>query len=568
MPRTSLETLADSLMRMDEPVPEPAVHTPISTVGLRRILTRLHKHRMQGVHMMTPLPHIEPFHACSAVWRILDGSNRSSKSQSAALEASRCFLGVDPHDKYVRRDGNALIVAKDGDDLGRIWRTLTESSFKMIRDERTRLWRAVRFDPNDPLHLDPYDVAYQETWKDAPPLIPKHMIVGGKPAWDDSAKGIPRYATFTTGWKALFRSSKGDPPQGDHYHFGWIDEQLMNELFYTELLRGITQISEPDQHKPKAIWSATSQTVNPQLLDLREKSDADSKHVRAFKTTISQNPYFSDEATEAFFNGLSEDERQVRFYGEYAIASLRVYKRFEPNGVHGCEPFEVPPEFCRYVVLDPGHQSLGSIFFAVDPKEQHAYVYDAFILSGKESSAQSWAHEVKLRQGDMRFEAFSIDQQAGQGHGMGAKVTIAQYYADALEEIDVQPRLRGPMHGFYLSCNHIETRTQALLAWMAIRGAKAFKGTAKLQIMKGTHPTLDKQIARAHADPKNPRKRAKNRRIPDDLLDCLEYAAAWDPPYVEPEPLDKPEEHNVADLLQAKLKRQDARRRQQCVARI
>ena len=379
-------------------------------IQLSQLLKRLHSLRMEGINLYLPLPHLECFHECRTKWSILDGANRSSKSESAAAECCRAWQGCDPHGKYPLRGGNSLVVGRELDDLARLWRTCAESSFKMIRDEHTKLWRAVRPDPADPTQLDPFDIAYREKWRDAPPLLAPRMIASV--AWDSAGKKIPRTVTFTTGWSSLWRSSNGNPPLGDHYNLVHFDEQLENELFYDEANRGLVQLVSDGMYAPKGFWSATSQTTNIQLDELRTAAEAGVSYVTAFKTTIDLNPYVTDVAKAEFYESLDEDERAVRYYGKSAISRRRIYGIYDPQGIHGCEPFAIPPTWCRFLALDPGTDHCATTFYAVDPQDQYVFLYDAFDL--RNAYSDDWAVAVKRLQCETRFEAWVIDQQIGQ----------------------------------------------------------------------------------------------------------------------------------------------------------
>lgn len=518
---------------------------------LNGVTRRIAALKMEAMRLYLPLPAAEAFHASTAKWRVIDGSNRAGKTLAAAAEAVRAWLGCDPHDKYPKTNGNSLVVGLDGDHIAMMWKKCAEpGAFSMIRDERTRLWRAVRPDPAVPTQLDPYDDAYREKWREAPPLISPRMI-SGRPAWDDRAKGIPRYVKFTTGWTSLWRSSEGKSPQGEHYNLGWVDEQITNEQFYLEMCRGLVGLGETAQHKPRGMWSATPQTSNPQLLDLRESADAGSEDNNAFQLLIDDNPFIPADEKRAFFESLSDDEREVRYYGKYAITGRRVYPSYNAMGIHGCEPFEIPPHWTRYVWVDPGRQHCGCLFFAIDPDEKHVYVYDGFDL--RNGTAQKWAAEVKQRETEHSFEAFGIDQQMGKETPVGHADNVAHHYFQALLEVGVRPRTQGALRGFFPGSPDIPAREEALLRWLSIRGDGPFDGTAKLQVFRGHVPDLDRQFKRAHMDHKRANKRAK---VPEDVLVCLEYFAAFDPKYREPVLREKQAENPVYDAMMRKKRKQ------------
>jgi hypothetical protein len=519
--------------------------------SLRKEAKRLVKRRMEGLALYCPLPAAIPFHASQAKWRVIDGSNRAGKTLVGAVCSSRAWLGCDPYDKFVKTNGRGLVIGLDGDHLAQMWAKCSlEGAFKIIKDEHTGLWRAVRPDPNNHRVLDPYDAAYKEKWKDAPPLIPPRMILG-RIAWEDRAKGIPRLVRFKNGWTVLFRSSEGKSPRGEHYHMGWIDEQISNENFYVELVRGLVQLGESDKHRPRGIWSATPQDCNLQLYELRERANTGQGDVEAFQLHIDDNPFIPDEEKLEFYNSIPEEERQVRYHGQYAVVLKRVYGEFSATegGPHGCEPFSIPPDWTRYVGIDPGRRHMGSVFLAVDPEERHVWVYDGFDLLARD--ADSWAAEIAARQGEQRFEAMVIDQQMGRQHPPGAGLNVAEQFWEALKKVNALPRREGPLAGFYPGSNDIDAREKSLLSWMSIRAYGPFSGTAKLRVMRGMCPKLEKQILRARIDPKT----GKRAKTEEDILVGLEYLAAFDPRYYAPEGVKDEQVYDVWHAYQEKLKR-------------
>jgi len=510
------------------------------------------KRMYEGLALYQPLPAVVPFHSSSAKWRLLDASNQSGKTLAGAVELARCVLDQDPYRKYPRQNGKAIVVGLDEKHLADpIWVKLGEpGAFHIIRDEHTKLWRAVRPDPENPRRLDPYDAAYREKWKDAPPLIPQRMLVGGQPTWYDKGKRIPHSLNLRNGWTVRFTGSKGKAEQGTQYRFGWIDEHIEDESHYVEMNRGFMR------HAGVGVWTATAQTVNFQLTDLRERAAKGEKKILAIQLLLEDNPFISTEAKQDFFDILSEDERAVRFYGKPAIAGRLIYWMFKPQEDHGCEPFDIPDDWSRYIFLDPGRQNCGTIFVAVDPEEKHRWVYDSFIL--RHSDASTWAHEVKMRQGKRKYECVVCDQRAGKQTSMGRSTgdTVAHHYFQALMEEGVSLRRVGSMDGFFAASADVSAREECLIQWMAIREIGPFTGSPLLKMFRGRNKDLERQIYRAHMKLDRADKRE---RLESDALDCLEYAAAYNPTYYPPEPIDNSRDDKV---YQAYLRRKEGRSRQ------
>ena len=500
--------------RLDRALRNPDWDQRIRAVKLakaKRYLQALAKRKMEGLSLYRSLPVAARFHACRKKIRLADGANQAGKTLAAEVEVSRAVSGLDP--KYPHRNGLALIVGKDAQHLANpMWRTLAHpGAFSVIPDEDTGLLRSVRPSADDPTKLDPYDEAYREKWRDAPPLLPERMIKSI--AWEDRSKGIPRVVTLVTGWKMLWHTADGRARQGIQINLWHFDEEILNQDFLREAIRGSMR------YGGLGFWSATPQSGGLQLSELHERAISGDPDVEAFTFSLEDNPYLTRDEKRVFYNQLSDEEREACYYGHYLAYGRRIYPLWSPMGMHGCEPFDIPEHWTRYIALDPGRQHCGTLFAAIDPEEAHVWVYDAFDLQN--ADAARWADEIHKRQGKTRFEAIIIDSRYGKEHH-GATESVAEHYALALKQRGIEPRTAGPLAGFFPGCDDVATREEALLAWMAVRGHGPFTGTCKLQVFRGRMPKLEDQVRKAQIDPKNPRKRIKQ---PEDLLVCLEYLA-------------------------------------------
>ena len=557
-------SLMQSLAGKFGPVIRPRSPKPadVDSLRLKTVLANLAKLRLDGLAMYLPLPLAELAHSTFCMWRAAIGSNRSGKSQFGAAEACRAWTGTDPYSKYVPTNGNALVVGRDWDHVGMMWgKCRGEGAYKIIRDEKTRMWRSVRPSANDSRKLDDYDLAYQEKWKDAPPFLSSRVLSDKNIAWEDRGKGQPRYVTFpSTGWKVHFRSSDANPAQGDHYHFVWLDEEMVHSGHYYEALRGLVPLGEKRGWLPKGIWTATSQEGNTELMGLIERSEEGAKAAELFNFLVVDNPYVSAEGRELWASLLPEEEREVRIEGKSALAGRRAYPMFDVS-IHTCEPFEIPADWTRYVFLDPGRQHCGTIFVAVDPDEKHWWIYDGFDL--RHSDAQVWAQHVRERDTGNKFEAIICDQRMGRETPPGSGDTVAETYWNALEEAGVSTRLRGSsrgLAGFLPGSDVVLAREEALVRALRTRVDGPFVGTSKFQLFKGRLPILERQIRNAAYDRKRPDKRAK---YEEDVLVVTEYCAAYDPYYWPPEANDTETVNPAYASFQEKIDRQQREREYQ-----
>lgn len=534
MKDSELNAIVDMHFPGDKPrretVPKVGFDKPTLVAALRKLSSM----RMETLALYTAFVAVEPFHASRANWRVVDGSNQSAKTSSCAAEVGRWAADCDPYGKYRPGKGKGLAIGLDeahlADPMAK--KLFQPGAFKLVRDEHTKLYRFLRSDPNDPHELDPYDESMREQWIDAPPIIPPRLLAS-RPAMKNAAAGVPLVYDFITGKKLEFRSSGSKPKQGDQNTLGWIDESIENGGHYKQLCRSFMAVHG------LGIWSATPENVSPHLWELRQRADKGDPSVFAVKLYLDDNFAIPKERKAEFRASLrTEEEVRIHYYGEYAILGRRIYPLYDPQGIHGCEPSDVPQDATRYVILDPGRQHCATCLVAVDREEKHRYVYHAFEIRNL-SSAHQWANMVKQWQGDRKFEAFVIDGQAGSTHSMAGGPSIAEHFWNALMDAGVKPRTMGPgkLAGFFPGLPHVSAREEALCNWMEIRGSGPFQGTPILQVVRGCCPELDRQIQFACTSSAISDKRVTDE--PQDIVTTLEYAAAFNPTYHESEPLDE-----------------------------
>jgi hypothetical protein len=542
----------------------PRFDPALLEIERQRLVRKLISRKQEGLALYEPVMLGDALHRSTAQRKIADGSNRACKTTTCAAEAAYAFTGTHPHRQYVKKNGLAWCVGLKEKHLILMYDALfKEGAFMTIQDEQTKLMRAVRWDRSNPTQLQPYDAAYREKWKPAPPLIPKRMYTE---AMLDKGKGIPGIHNFKNGWKVIWSSGMGVSEQGQHWNFVWFDEEMDDPEFYKEAHRGTTRTYETDIERPRLVWSATSQACNPELAELREKAEVDpeSPFVRRFVFLIKNNPYITQEDRKTFAEGYSYDDQLIRIHGVPSASSLRIYPTYDPMGPHGCEPFDIPKDWCHWFVTDPGRSHCATIFPTIDPDQQFMTVTGGFDL--RNSDAPTWAAMVRKQEiiNGKRFEGAIFDKQRGtQRQDALFSKTVAEQYWEALIAAGVEPRTKGSMPGmggFWPSCNDVEAREKALIGMLTIRNDGAFTGTSKLRVVRGAVPELDKQIKQAHMDRSNPEKRYKDKSQPSDFIECLEYAAAFNPGYHPPE---LPPAAPVNAALEAfKTKQRDKVRRQ------
>lgn len=492
----------------------------VAAAELRRLLVEQARRKTEALAIYEPLPVQAAFHESYSRVRLARGSNRGGKTLPAAIEVARAVTGKDPYQKYPKEDGRAFCVGKDLSHVGQVmYRKLFRAgAFKMIKDLSSGKWRAYR-------PWDDHDLLREKEARPAPPLIPARMVKHR--AWYSKGDEQPSVIRLTNGWELSFFSSNSKPPQGSDIDLWWFDEEIVDGNWYPEMS------ARTLDRRGKGIWSATPQAGTDQLFELHERSNkergkGDGASVREFVILLADNPHIRDEDKEALAADLSEEDRRVRIGGEFAILSFKVYPEFNML-THGMDFMPVPHDWCRILVVDPGHQVCAALFAAVPPKGEGDFIllYDELYLYN--CDAHRFGRELSNKATGQRFQTFLIDPHGSMITDIGSGKSVSQQYSEAL----VANGVRSVSTGFQLApaCDDIEAGLMAVHGWLHIRQC----GTTKLRVLRGVLENFEWEIKRYH------KKRVAGVMIdkPDHkknthLMDCLRYLALYNPRYVAP----------------------------------
>lgn len=509
-------------------LPQQLEITKYQRDSLKELQSEIRDRRLEALRLYRPNPNQEKIHECRASEVLVIGGNRSGKSLSTFVEDARCVTNQDPHGKYPQ-EGILVIVGKDWKHIGlTVVPTLFRAgAFKIIKDEQTGEWRA--FDPVG-------DEPRRAEAKPAPPLIPPRLIKSQ--SWVLKSANYMQYCKLHTGWEIHFFSSEGEPVQGFSCNRCHIDEDINNENWVPEMQARLVD------RKGVFCWSAMPHSTNNALLGLKERADASEQAlgeksiIRCFKLRMLDNPYLDSEEKKKSIErwaALGEDVLRMRAEGDFITDSVLVYPNFDMR-IHGMERSElpegqVPHNWCRYAVIDPGHAVTAVLFAAVPPSEDYWLVYDQLYL--RQCNATIFGDEFSKRVRDWHFHAFIIDAHGGRLRDIGSGRLPVEQYTEQLLTRGIRSEITGS--SFLAGCDDIIARTESTRTALHIRPT----GTPQIRVLRNACPDLEREIKRYRKLVNYVAGTAivtdrPNTKGEVHLCQCLEYLCAYRPRYHEP----------------------------------
>lgn len=554
----------------DFPNPHAAVEaTQREIQEFRDLLAEKERRKIEALRLYEPTSLQDSFHKCPAKERLFQAGNQVGKSLCAFAEDARAVTGQDPYRKYPQKDGILVCVGLDDAHIGRVIHKylFRPGAFKIIRDEETQAWRAWK-----PWMAS--DLARRSEAKDAPPLIPKRFIK--QFAWRKRAQNVFDSVELTTGWIIYAFGSKSEPAAGFQADLVHIDEDIERQDWYDEMVARLSM------RRGRLIWSALPLAKNDALVNVADRADdekgSDNPSTVCFRASIHDNPYMPQDTREENIKrwmARGEDEYRKRALGELTIDSRMVYPSFDKE-LHNAVPLRndgppphrvqsvladangIPPEdWCRYMVVDPGHKICAVLFFAVPPPKQFGdfrICYDECYI--RQCDAEKFAKHVESKAKDHCIQAFIIDAHGGRLRSIATGVTPRSQYSKELKNVNVYSV--ETKFGFRDGCDDINGRELALRGWLSTRQ----DGMPTLLISPRCHNTIREML-------RFKKKLGRDGKILDEAdrrydchaVECLEYAAADGLKYVKPKSRRK--KVSVVSKILKERKLREARRRAQ-----
>ena len=486
--------------------------------------------------------------------------HNSGKTTTVAVELAWILTGTHPYLNYPKENGRAFVVGADGKHLSEVFfrKLFCANALKIIQDAKSGKWRCY-----DPV----LDKDRKAELKPAPPLIPSRFIEGGWKgiSWENKKERIPNLIRMKNGWEIRFFPGGGLPPNGVDIDVCALDEECP-DVWYSEMSARLLD------RKGKFMWSATPQAGTTTLLELHERSERErvlvqegqlaKPNIEQFDLRLDGNPHIDTEQKRLLELKFRNDPQnyRIRILGEFVAKSYRMYPEWSEY-VHSWSNdefmakfgrFDVPGEWTRYMVIDPGHTCCAVLFAAVPPSSVGDFVllYDELYIYN--CTADMFGERVRLKTQGNAFEAFIIDLH-GSVRTETTGRTVLQQYRDALEKNRVRCHRTGS--NFTWGNSDVLAGCEKVRSWLRVRD----DGTPKVRVLRERLPNLLMEVKKyrkkvnRNRDGTNVISDMPDQKKDNHLCDCLRYLACFDPQYIIPRAV-KRTHSPMTDYLEKKRK--------------
>jgi hypothetical protein len=283
---------------------------------------------------------------------------------------------------------------------------------------------------------------------------------------------------------------------------------------------------------------------NEALIGLNERCEKaeeqnNDRDIKRFVLRFLDNPHIdSDEKRKMVerWSAIGDDVLRQRSEGEFITDSILVYPNWNPS-IHGFSRDglpngQVPADWCRYAIIDPGHAVTAVLFAAVPPDEKTILLYDELYI--RNCNAIIFGQEFARKTSGQQFYAFLIDAHGARLTDIGSGRSPQEQYSEQFAALNIKSRVTG--HSFIPGSDDVLAGLQCVRNMMHIRPC----GTARLRYIRGTLPNLEREMKRykkkvTYVAGTSVVTDEPNKRGEFHLVDCLRYLCAYDPEYHKPE---------------------------------
>jgi len=413
------------------------------------------------------------------------------KAVSNAANAANNDENYEPLRKYLASNGTGVrnlklnfpvpskefprlywIVGRDEKHLGeRMYKFLFEPGHvKLLKDQITG--RVRIYNP-----ADPRDREREQEVIAAEPIIPSRFIVPGSWKWVKGKKGQDVFSEVTLISGAIIRAygTNTKPVMGDEIDGCYIDEDLTNAEWLSEIQRRLLS------REGWFIWAVWPTMKNFAVINLQQRVKNKDPHIFECSLSFPSNPFAAKRQKERSTSMAgSEEEVRRREYGETLADKLTMYQ--VSDEMHGLgaparafalatdstfegrqrylatlerkidqgkivsrqellthiwdEAHGFPPEWTRYIAIDPSNTRTAVVFGVVPPPELCGIKMARTVIIENElvreqTAAPALAKAVKQIARNLHYEAFIMDRRAGRQTHSGRDNKTSELYEAA-----------------------------------------------------------------------------------------------------------------------------------------
>lgn len=503
---------------------------------LKKLLGEQALRNQEALRLYEPTSQMLGFHKSLASERIVRGGRRSGKTMSTMIELAMAVTGQHPWLPYPKKDGRVILVGYKWTHVGTVFyqKLFKPGAFKIIKDLETGQWRAYR-----PWLAE--DAAREKDVKPAPPLIPARLVK--RISWGKRSENIFTRIEFTNGWEILAFSSDATPPVGMDVDLVVIDEDVKIWEWITEM-----QMRLADR-KGRFVWGTAPYLKNTILREMCDRAADEAldnpgqPDIQEFVLRFRDNPHIDEDEKRKTNKRLKDREGAIDLYdlGEWAGDVFLRWPTFslEFHGINRSDlpGGQVPRDWCRYMIVDPGTTVAAVLFAVIPPPEVGSIILLEGELYIRRCTADEFGRRVSAYMVEKHIQDAVIDEHGSRIQEAGSGLTVKKQYSDAMRQYGIKAFRTG--YGFIPGCDNIRSRELAVDSLLASRGGgermTPLRGGPRLRFLRGELPNFEKEIMKF------------NRNVIDEviqeegnykrdahLMACLGYLAAHEPKYVKP----------------------------------
>lgn len=360
--------------------------------------------------------------------KVAEGGNQSGKSWASAVDFILEALGLHP----------AIQVSNASWPSWRGW--WASVSFELFGQQVWELFKRLLLFPGESVLKLPTRRILQIGWHSKSPEIPNYLKLRR-----DIAPGRvgPHIAEI---WIKSFEQGRG-PFQAGEINRGHQDEEGTKEIDDELQMRVV-------KRGGRISYSATPIEGLEYLAKLRDDAVRRPQDVFHVKLNTRDNPEMSQEHLQALIRKWNDTPEMLRLRLEgvpYAHEGL-IYKDSLFTPAHVCDPFAVPMDWCRYLVVDHGWRHTVALWFAIAPNDAECVLYREY--HGTEKTIGENVASILALNGNDRLRGRMIDRatlaSSGQRNAAsGEAVRVIDLYSE--NGLDCE---QSPFHGVWagVSC--------------------------------------------------------------------------------------------------------------------